>query len=856
MTSLTSTSQCRTLTHVYLFKAKDEYNIVLKIYDLSQKCISKTTLTYSQLGFSNVKFTLEDPTILLDTLRQKNLLPPENSPSVPTVEECLKDIEHIINQIKPKVLFESKKLEKFSCSITLEVFKDPVIDNHGHTFEKSAIEEHLKSNKTCPLNRDPITSLIPNLEVKQFIEEAQKKDPIPTFALFKKENTQLAANNLKMAQDYIEAEEYDEALTAYAKAFQYTQKWTDYQQLRHLYEKMDQKDKARLATLYLIQYQLQDKKITDALQTLEELRKSDPQLIQISPLLIKLYRYTQQTQKAITFALEIGETLSKEHPQEALLVYKQIISQDPYQWKAYTHLATLIKEPHEKAHILLKGATHAIQKKDHKRALNLCQEAEKLYQDSFVDRLIELDLLTRQKKPTKEKLHQIASTYEEKNLSSPMIKAYRMLASLEYAPTYYEKIIEGYDQINKPEKALQWTLKWLTHLIEKKEWKQAEKLTLNALKRTDKKIPLYEQLETIYTHWNGHELSNLWGKLAQAYIEDKQLAQAEKTYQKAFKQFNTFEHAIALADVLIKEDKKQQGVQTYYEASSIALLKNRMDDLTLCVKNIQKTDPEMKYLKLSQKMHLLTQSRIVELSNEVKLLKEQINPPQKIVVQEVKKETALPTIAFGAAKWATYFGDVGIEPPLPSNINQILKSPCPFFPGKTVGETHLLTLIPKTVNGKPLTLNSLNELVQKPKQGNATRYCSYWDEIKKLHGDTPVQASYWVLFTKDVIPGSRSKNYDTQKQLVADLSKKANVPYEVPFVLESSTSIFMEYVQSGTRLYSGSPWTFTRCQDKRVSAYPNFPLVVGVFSSSGLIVDYRDNGDSEHNGVGGSRKLN
>ena len=72
------------------------------------------------------------------------------------------------------------------------------------------------------------------------------------------------------------------------------------------------------------------------------------------------------------------------------------------------------------------------------------------------------------------------------------------------------------------------------------------------------------------------------------------------------------------------------------------------------------------------------------------------------------------SVPFGADMWAHYFGDVGVEPPLPSNIDEILKSPCPFWPDKTIGQTHLLTLIPETVEGKPFTLNLLNELVQKP----------------------------------------------------------------------------------------------------------------------------------------------
>ena len=97
--------------------------------------------------------------------------------------------------------------------------------------------------------------------------------------------------------------------------------------------------------------------------------------------------------------------------------------------------------------------------------------------------------------------------------------------------------------------------------------------------------------------------------------------------------------------------------------------------------------------------------------------------------------TPLPMSAFGKAKWATYFGDIGMEPPLPPNIHQILQSPCPFWSGKKVEETHLLVLIPQTVNGKALTLDYLEQLIQKPLGGgHATKYEHYWDTLKKEHG--------------------------------------------------------------------------------------------------------------------------
>ena len=64
-----------------------------------------------------------------------------------------------------------------------------------------------------------------------------------------------------------------------------------------------------------------------------------------------------------------------------------------------------------------------------------------------------------------------------------------------------------------------------------------------------------------------------------------------------------------------------------------------------------------------------------------------------------------------------FFGDIGEEPPLPPNICEILASPCPFDPKKTVRETHMLVLVPARVDGEPLTLNHMGELVQAPRGG-------------------------------------------------------------------------------------------------------------------------------------------
>ncbi len=223
------TAQFQTSTQLHSFKATAS-TLTLKIYDLSKNRISKTTFLGSELmTASNISFPPPDRSMLLKILREKNLIPSdikESDPPIPTLEDCLKEIEQIINK--------------------------------------------------HPKNR--------------------QEDPIPTFALFKAENKQLANKHLRDAQFHMEREEFDPALDSYAEAFRYTQDWRYYERFLSSFEIMGGKDKALLSRLYLIQYQLQDKKIQEAIRNAERYNKSlldwrnnrDPLVI---PLLMKLYLY-------------------------------------------------------------------------------------------------------------------------------------------------------------------------------------------------------------------------------------------------------------------------------------------------------------------------------------------------------------------------------------------------------------------------------------------------------------------------------------------------------------------------------------------------------------------------------------
>ena len=199
-------------------------------------------------------------------------------------------------------------------------------------------------------------------------------------------------------------------------------------------------------------------------------------------------------------------------------------------------------------------------------------------------------------------------------------------------------------------------------------------------------------------------------------------------------------------------------------------------------------------------------------------------------------------ICFNPAHWNKYCGDGTVSNEeidkafklLPQNINEILKSPCPAFPGKRVMDTHMLIWIPKSINGKPLTIDSFGEfLKQQPEfANNPTGYRRIGDHIAQQEGGNQIKSG-WVLMTTDVIPDSRKKSYDKQQKMVANLNKSGQTDYRVPKTGEAIVCIMADYLRSKKRLFSDDPWTYTRCQEN----VRGYQVIVGGFASSGLSVD-------------------
>jgi len=187
---------------------------------------------------------------------------------------------------------------------------------------------------------------------------------------------------------------------------------------------------------------------------------------------------------------------------------------------------------------------------------------------------------------------------------------------------------------------------------------------------------------------------------------------------------------------------------------------------------------------------------------------------------------------FGKAQWLEHFGEIGQEPSLPAHLEKAWRSDCSFWKGKKVHETHVLTLIPVTVNGKPLTLTSLEDLIEHPKKGPATKYTYYNSVVNKQLGEVGIKSSYWLLMTKDVLEGTRNNSYEDQVKKLKSYSQG----YEVPLALDSAVSILMHHVSTGKYLFGQDPLTHTRCQE----VVGKYHVAVGGFAAAGLYIFHYD----------------
>ncbi|MBF5059734.1 tetratricopeptide repeat protein [Candidatus Neptunochlamydia vexilliferae] len=151
-------------------------------------------------------------------------------------------------------------------------------------------------------------------------------------------------------------------------------------------------------------------------------------------------------------------------------------------------------------------------------------------------------------------------------------------------------------------------------------------------------------------------------------------------------------------------------------------------------------------------------------------------------------------------EWAHYFGELRQIPPLPVGMDKLLKSPCPFFKGKKIEETHRFIFMPETVNGKSYSLPYLDELVKRRRVNKGrhifrdfNKFFEFSPQLDKrlIRVKNISKANtkgYWLLATKQIVPNTIQKTPDTMERIIKPYN------YHLPTALEAATSFTMGFL--------------------------------------------------------------
>ena len=228
---------------------------------------------------------------------------------------------------------------------------------------------------------------------------------------------------------------------------------------------------------------------------------------------------------------------------------------------------------------------------------------------------------------------------------------------------------------------------------------------------------------------------------------------------------------------------------------------------------------------------------VLELRNEIKRIT--ALTAQEFVDTQVAKE--LGKNFLGAAEWMKGFNvDVGAVPPIPETITRkLLNTDCPIEPGKLIKETHILVLIPKSVDGEPYSALKLYELCSKSKgSGNKLIYDGGSDLKGQSWASTEQAASEWVLIPKgdpDPAKVATDKHFRSKDIAAQDMvHEKYYKEYREVKTLEVMTMALLYDLTHKERLLPD----WLRCEEPNASGGR---VCVGFFNASGLKV-YVDNG--------------
>ena len=518
------------------------------------------------------------------------------------------------------------------CTIQKTLLKDAVQDDKGHIFERKAIEEWLKNNKTCPTCRQPITKLIPNRAITEAAEEVRKLHQPVRIPVEKDVDLNKAELLISRAKKNVEMGQDKEALPLFKEGLYFSNQLEDYLHVTQLFERQKKSLQAALWYLHFARYLLGQNKNDSAKELIEKTFKLSSQTA-VAPQLksiLDLFELPREVQSSAQRYLR----LARGNPQDALLYLEKAIVCDPLDPEIYKALLPLY-EGKKKVHLCLLAYIHL----PHLRGLQF-RELVRQLDPSYTQLLvaIHLDRLTKSNDlPKMQFYRQVAQLYSRENC-------------LDIAASFFQKIFKCEEQCTEDD-----FREYIAVLLRQDDKTKAEQMYLRLSQRTKVALDtikdginqlgetpaLLERQLALYSdrsdQQNGVEARATALKLGSLYSREKKQAEEERAYRAVFDRFKD----VGVGDKLVGLLRGQNRIGEIFEFCFQQAQNSYYADLDklveLYLKQVEQLRPLHQHLSEEQKSKFF----LAALASSSWLEKRKVDPkpvflPKALVTEHTK----------------------------------------------------------------------------------------------------------------------------------------------------------------------------------------------------------------------------
>ena len=577
-----------------------------------------------------------------------------------------------IEKLRLQIIEEDDEIpDHLLCPIGHTLMRDPVsVDDELHTFERGNIEKHLEQNKSCPTCRAPIQlPLKPNRRIKEEAEQRKATVPIPILPLMlgkpvPVEDAAKVQKLMETAELFVQSD-LKHALGMYSTAFNFTNRWQDFEHLPVLLASHKQPLKAALAYLYLAKLQLEQ----DVPRALDNLSKA-LELVPEDEALQVAYAYGRRLAKQTTEASDafqkIAQNLFKAGKVDAAFVHsKKAVILTPERFSLYQQMDKMYEEE-RLARVYLFGFLQMLRENP--------QEAQRFYDKALaltpsrpfvhLAYLCSLPKADAKKIPLYRKLGEI---YSSRNEPSQALSFFRKATR-----SKQDEDLRAY--IQALSLSQQWTwkdtaetvyLKWIDRLFPK-----GAEVALEAIERLGRRLPLLERLLKIYVENSQLEkLEPLIAEVGKLQEYNSNASAAMATYLIGYEKLHLYESGMQLARLYSLDKQTQKSLHLYADLSTQAYESEELDKVARCMQEIRRMDPAWTSFSTQEKQGLLAQhiaakqakqlteqaAKIKELEETLAILQKELQLPRKADKPKAPSSPALPpppapfTFGFGSS---------------------------------------------------------------------------------------------------------------------------------------------------------------------------------------------------------------